>query len=78
MAITVTLPSPLTMVMTNQTDGSKTLTVTLTNTTLPTLLSNAAGAQGTASFSMGGSFPIDSNTALGLYSGTYNVTVAYN
>jgi hypothetical protein len=79
MAITVTLPNPLTMVLVNQTDGSKTLTVTLTSTLpLPTLLSNAPGAEGTQSFSMGGSFPIDSNTALGLYQGSYDITVAYN
>jgi hypothetical protein len=77
LALVITLPSP-TLVLTNQSDNTKTLTVTLTNTTVPTALSGSAGAQGSASFYMGGSFPVTSNTAVGTYSGSYNVTIAYN
>jgi hypothetical protein len=58
--------------------GPSTIPVTLTPTGSTGTLSNALGSAGTASFGVGGNFSIASTTATGTYSGTYNVTVAYN
>lgn len=75
-AISVTPASSFVM---NRVGGGTTpLTVTLTSTTLPTLLSASLGSEGTATFYMGGNFTIDTATETGNYSGTYDVTVAYN
>jgi hypothetical protein len=55
------------------------LTVSLTSTASGTQsLGSAIGSTGTFAFGMGGSFPISSTTATGLYQGTYQVTVQYN
>jgi len=78
LAITVSLPSPKTFVMTKIGDATKTITVNLTNSTLPTALSGAAGSQGTAGFFMGGNFTVTSTTASGDYTGSYSVTAVYN
>jgi len=58
--------------------GPSTIPVTLTPTGSTGTLSNALGTAGTASFGVGGNFSIASTTATGSYTGTYNVTVAYN
>jgi len=58
--------------------GPSTIPVTLTPTGSTGTLSNALGTAGTASFGVGGNFSIASGTATGNYTGTYNVTVAYN
>jgi hypothetical protein len=58
--------------------SSSTIPVTLTATGSTGTLSNALGTAGTASFGVGGNFSIASTTATGGYTGTYNVTVAYN
>jgi len=62
------------VVMTNQSDGSKTLTLT-TDKPLAVILTNS-GAPGT-DFSIGGSVTVDSTTATGTYVGTFNVTADY-
>jgi hypothetical protein len=55
------------------------LTVTLTSTASGTQsLGSAIGSAGTFVLGIGGSFPISSTTATGLYQGTYRVTVQYN
>jgi len=75
MAITVTVDPTFTM---NRSGGGS-LTVTTNNSGLPTALSGTVtGSQGTASFYVGGSFPITSSTLVGTYSGSFNVTAAYN
>jgi len=58
--------------------GPSTIPVTLTPTGATGTLSNALGTAGTAAFGVGGNFSVASTTATGTYSGTYNVTVAYN
>jgi hypothetical protein len=75
---TISVTPATTMDMTNQTDNTKKLTVTLTTSTLPTALGTVAPNVGKAGFTMGGSFTVDSDTTLGVYTGTYNTTVAYN
>jgi len=58
--------------------GPGTIAVTLTPTAATGTLSNALGVAGAASFGVGGNFTIAAATATGVYSGSYNVTVAYN
>ena len=58
--------------------GPSTIPVTLTPTATTGTLSNAIGASGTAAFGVGGNFTIAAATTTGVYSGTFNVTVAYN
>ena len=41
-------------------------------------LSGALGAAGSATLNLGGSFNLPSTQASGAYTGTFNVTVAYN
>jgi hypothetical protein len=53
------------------------LTVT-TSGTYPTAIGGTAGAPGTATVNVGGSFPITNTTATGSFSGTLSVTAAYN
>ena len=62
----------------NLSNGTDTIPVTLTTSTLPTTLSLAPGSQGTATFYVGGHFDITPSTHGHTYTGTYNVTVAYN
>lgn len=69
--------SPFSPVVMTGPSGS--LTVTLTK--FPTTgyqLTNALNQNGTYEFWVGGSFPITSSTAPGLYSGVFSVTVSYN
>lgn len=58
--------------------GSETLTVTLAGTATSGTLSGSLGSAGAASFGVGGSFPVASTTATGAYTGSFDVTVAYN
>jgi hypothetical protein len=59
-------------------NGTDTIPVTLTNSTLPTTLSLTPGNQGTATFYVGGHFDITPSTHGHTYTGSYNVTVQYN
>ena len=60
--------------LTNQSDPSKTLTLTVDSPTTVTLPNS--GTKG-ADFSLGGSITVSSTTAGGNYAGTFNVTVDY-
>lgn len=71
----ITVPSTFDMTRAN---GSETIQVVLTPSSTTGLLSNSLGTAGTATFGVGGSIEIDSNTAGGAYSGTFTTTVAYN
>jgi hypothetical protein len=57
--------TPLSVSLTSTASGSQTL-------------SGALGAAGSLSFFVGGSFPLNSTTAHGQYSGSFTVTVEYN
>jgi hypothetical protein len=60
--------------MTNQNDNTKTLVLTVDNP--GTLNLGNSGASG-MEFALGGAISVDSTTADGTYSGTFNVTVNY-
>jgi hypothetical protein len=73
---TITFSVPGTFDMTS---GANSLTVTTTSsTTSPATLSGTAGAAGSLTLGVGGSFPITSTTPFGTYHGVFTVTVAYN
>lgn len=74
---TFSITTPTTFDMTRQ-GGSETITVTLTKSAATGTLSGSLGSSGTATFGVGGSFSVASSTATGAYSGTFDVTVAYN
>lgn len=57
--------------------GGGSITVTTNNSIVGTPILGA-GSSGSYTFFVGGSFPISSTTAAGAYTGTFNVTVAYN
>ena len=72
--VSVTVPATFPI-----TNGTDTITVTTTqNLGASTTLSNALGAAGSASLNVGGSFSVPSANTTGLYTGTLNVSVAYN
>jgi hypothetical protein len=73
--ISWTLPGSATL---NRVGGGGSISVTLPTSTPQTTLSNAAGTAGTAVVYMGATFTVGSGTVLGNYSGSWNVTVAYN
>jgi hypothetical protein len=63
----------------NMTAGTNTLVVTTNNPSGATgLLSGSIGSTGSLVLGVGGSFPLATNTASGAYSGSFQVTVAYN
>lgn len=62
----------------NMTSGANSLVVSTTASAASATLSGSLGAQGSASFGVGGSFLLASNTASGAYSGNFVVTVTYN
>jgi hypothetical protein len=62
------------VVMTNQNDNTKTLTLTVDN---PGTVNLANSGNVGLEFSLGGAISVDSTTADGTYSGTFNVTVNY-
>ena len=71
----ITVPSTFDM---TRSGGSETLAVTLTSTATSGTISGSLGSAGSASFGVGGSFPVASTTVSGNYIGTFDVTVAYN
>jgi len=74
-AYSITVPANFNM---TRVSGAETLTVTLASTATSGTLSGAAGAAGSGTFGVGGSFPLSSTTVTGNYTGTFNVTVTYN
>ena len=58
--------------------GSNSLVVTTSASAASATLSGPVGSQGSATFGVGGSFLLASNTASGAYSGNFVVTVTYN
>lgn len=72
--LTITVPSTFTM-----SNGSNTLIVTTNAINSGTqTLSGTVGTAGTKVVTVGGSFPLDTTTALGAYSGSFAVTFQYN
>jgi hypothetical protein len=69
----ITVPASVTM-----TSGANNLVVTLSTAAATGTLSGTLGSAGTATVNVGGSFPIANTTASGNYTGSFNVTVAYN
>ena len=70
---TVRISAP-NVTLVNQSDSSKTLT--LTTNAPPNVLLTSSGVPGN-DFSIGGSVTLSSTTAVGTYVGTFNVTVDY-
>ncbi len=62
----------------NMTSGANTLVVTTSASGSTGTLSGTIGSAGTATFGVGGSFPIATATASGSYTGSFTTTVAYN
>lgn len=71
----ITVPASFSM---TRSGGSETLAITLDPTATSGTLSGSLGAQGSASFGVGGSVSVGDTTATGSYAGSFNVTVAYN
>ena len=69
--VQITAPS---VTLTNQSDPTKTLTLTVDN---PGSIPIPNSGQPGVNFSLGGSITVNSTTAVGVYSGTFNVTVDY-
>ena len=74
---TFSISTPTTFDMQRQ-GGSETITVTLTQSAATGTLTGSLGNSGTATFGVGGSFPVAASTASGSYTGSFDVTVAYN
>jgi len=72
----ITVTTPTSMVMTR--GGSDPITVSLNSTMGGGQLSGSPGSSGTASFGIGGQLTLSNTTPSGAYSGSFNVTVAYN
>ncbi|ATQ43875.1 DUF4402 domain-containing protein [Caulobacter mirabilis] len=76
-SISVTIPATFSIA-----NGPDNLTVTTSNNLVGSAssqtLSNALGAAGSLVFRVGGSVPIDSTTATGLYTGNFTVSATYN
>lgn len=62
----------------NMTSGANTIAVTLVATAATGTISGAIGTAGTATFGVGGSFPLPSTQVSGNYTGSFTATVAYN
>jgi Domain of unknown function (DUF4402) len=69
--ITIDAPN---VTLTNQSDATKTLTLTVDAPPSVTLINSG---QPGSTFSIGGSITVNSTTAGGVYTGTFNVTVDY-
>ena len=69
----VTVPATFDM-----TSSANTITVTLAASGATGTLSGSLGSAGTATFGVGGTFPITSAQASGNYTGTFTTTVDYN
>ena len=74
-AFSITAPNHFDMV---RDGGADTLKVTLEATSTGGTLSGSAGSAGSASFGVGGSFQVHKTTPEGSYSGSFDVSVAYN
>lgn len=76
-SISVTIPATFSLA-----NGADTLTVTtsnnLTGSAAAQTLSNALGAAGSLAFKVGGTVPVASTSATGLYTGSFTVSAAYN
>lgn len=76
-SVSVTIPATFAIA-----NGVDSLTVTtsnnLTGSAAAQTLSNTLGAAGALVFRVGGSIPVASTSATGLYTGTFSVTAAYN
>jgi hypothetical protein len=62
----------------NMTSGANSLTVTLASSSATGTISGSLGSAGTATFGVGGSFPVSNTQASGNYTGTFTTTVTYN
>lgn len=71
--ISVTVPATMTM-----TSGANNITVNLSSDTTSSSLNGTLGSSGTKAVNVGGDFTIASTQASGDYTGSFNVTVAYN
>ncbi len=71
----ITVPASVTIA---RSGGAETLPVTLTPSAATGTLSGSAGANGSATFGVGGSLPLDNTAVGGSYVGNFNVTVGYN
>ncbi|MEO7635333.1 MAG: DUF4402 domain-containing protein [Sphingomicrobium sp.] len=71
--LTVRISAP-NVLLTNQSDPTKTLTLIVDNP--GSLVLTSSGVPG-VDFSLGGAITLGSTTATGVYSGTFNVTVDY-
>lgn len=72
--VNITVPASF-----NITNGTDTISVTTTNNLgTSTTLSGSLGGAGSAALNVGGSFSVPSANSTGLYTGTLNVSVAYN
>lgn len=58
-------------------DGATPIEVALVASDATAVLSGALGADGAATFQVGGSFAVTNTTVTGAYSGTFTATVAY-
>lgn len=74
-AFSVTVPANMDM---TRAGGAEIIPVALTSSMSSGVLSGAPGEQGVNAFGVGGSAPVSSATVSGAYTGTFNVTVAYN
>ena len=74
---TFSISTPASFDMARQ-GGSETITVALTQSAATGTLTGSLGNSGTATFGVGGSFPVAASTASGSYTGSFDVTVAYN
>jgi len=76
-SVSITIPATFSIA-----NGSDTLTVTTSNNLIGSAsaqtLGNTLGSAGSLVFRVGGSVPVASTSATGLYSGTFSVTAAYN
>jgi hypothetical protein len=60
------------------TSGANSVTVIPVVSAATGSVSGTLGSAGTASFGVGGSFPVDTTSASGAYTGSFSATVAYN
>ena len=58
--------------------GAETISVTTSQSAATGTISGSLGSSGTSTFGVGGSFDVANTTVTGDYTGTFNVTAAYN
>ena len=74
-AFSISVPASFNMV---RSGGSEDLQVVLVSSATAGTLSGSVGATGTASFGVGGRFTVSKATPSGAYSGSFEVSVAYD